>query len=268
MKQLANLQRALQSHVLTGNRAALRLIVGSRSVPAPRRLRIYREAYYLRLNEALAANFPVLQKLLGADQFNALSKQYIDAYPSRNFSARYFGHRLPVYLSSHPSYRTLPILAELARWEWAMAAVFDARDEAAVEATALEGLAPNQWPQLRFEFQFALQLRTTRWNTSAVWSALSRDQTPPAVERRRHAATWALWRQGLEIFHVELEPAEARALRAALRSAPFSAVCALAPDLLGESEAALWAARMLRRWIGRGWIRRLQTGEAVAAPMF
>ena len=70
-------------------------------LPLRSRLRIYADAYRLRLTDALAHNYPCLQQLLGAEAFAALAQRYLDEHPSTSVSVRWFGHQLAAELSSH-----------------------------------------------------------------------------------------------------------------------------------------------------------------------
>jgi Putative DNA-binding domain len=263
MSDLARLQRDVQKHVLAGDAAARAHVVGTRPVPVTTRLKIYREGYYLRLAEALATTYSALHALLGEDQFRRLARRYIDAHPSRHYSVRYFGHRLAPFLARQEPYRSMPMLTELARWEWAMADVFDAFDATPFTPAALAQMPPDRWPTLTFCFHTAVRVVATRWNVAEIWSALTRDSEPPQPVRSDRIHHWALWRTGLDIFFAPLEIAEERALRAALRGEPFADICARAPRAEGEDRAALWAAGTLRQWVERGWILRVQRAEEV-----
>lgn len=253
-RKLAALQKQLHSYVLTGAARAAAHVVGTRSVPASTRLKIYREAYYLRLAEALGTSYPVLLKFLAEDEFRVLARDYIEAHPSRHYSVRFFGHRLAAFLSATQPYGAMPLLSEIARWEWAMAAVFDARDADPVKRQALQQISPPCWPALRFRMHSAIRVVNTLWNTAAIWSALNRDESRPDLIRNPARQRWMIWRTDLEVFFAEIPQEEERALRAARRGEPFARICACAPTDAGDAGAALWAAKLLHQWIARGWI--------------
>jgi len=259
MNELSRVQRALQRTVLDGNPAARDYVIGTRQLSVRKRVQIYREAYYLRLTEALTTTYPALHALLGEQQFRALARLYIDAHPSRHYSLRYFGHRLATFLAQQEPYRRTPLLMDLARWEWAAAAVFDASDSTAMAVDALTDMPPDRWPLLRFEFHTAIRLVASRWNVAAIWSALTREQIPSEPTQARRVSRWVIWRSGLDVYFADLRLREERALRAALRGESFADICAWAPrDRAGP---ALWAASILRQWFDRGWIVRLDSGH-------
>src|SRR5262245_61237926 len=54
--------------------------------PGDGRLRIYREMYFLRIEDALGADYPSLKRRLGAGRFGTLCRAYIRAHPSTSFT--------------------------------------------------------------------------------------------------------------------------------------------------------------------------------------
>lgn len=257
MSRLAKQLRVVQTYVLTGNRAGVAAITGSRAFPRAQRLRIYREGYYIRLAEALATTFPALQALLGGDQFRFLVRDYVDAHPSRHFSVRRYGHRLAQWLKRTSPFSYQPVLGEIAVWEWAMAHAFDAADADPVEVEALAAQPPDRWPSLRFEFHESLCSISTRWNSVAIWRALQGEETPPAPSRNLSPERWAIWRRDLKILFDRIDAAESRALSVARRGLSFSDICANAPVTMDLKSQALWSAGLVRRWVDRGWITQI-----------
>lgn len=59
------------------------MVVNDTCVGADQRLRIYHDAYRLRLLEALSVAYPNLLKRLGEVQFGRLARGYIEDRPSR-----------------------------------------------------------------------------------------------------------------------------------------------------------------------------------------
>ncbi len=256
MSALAQLQRQVQRHVLIGTLAASLAVKGTRAVSARTRLRVYREAYYLRLTEVLGIHYPGLAKLLGEEAFRDLARAYSDAAPSRFYSARHFGHRLAGFLAAEQPYADAPRLAEMARWEWAVAYVFDAPDVTPVTKESLKTVPPGRWPTLKFRFHSAIRVLATGWNTAAVWAALNREESVPDPVQTVSRQYWAIWRHGLDVFFAEISRADVCALRAAKRGECFARVCSLRSGVGADpaGEAVLWAARLLHQWVERGWI--------------
>ena len=91
------------------------------------RLEIYNRQYWFRVLGALAEDFPAVRSLVGARAFEALSIAYLTAHPSRSFTLRNLGSRLPEWLAANPSFagRRHRLAVDVARIEWAFVEAFD-----------------------------------------------------------------------------------------------------------------------------------------------
>ena len=254
MSELARVQREFQDYLLRGESAVEAQVVGTARVPVTTRLGIYAGAYRSRLAEALESNYPVLARLLGASDFDALASEYITAHDSPFFSIRYYGDALAKFLATREAYAAAPVLAELAQWEWAMTTVFDAADAPALRAEELARIPPERWAQLRLRWHPSVQRLTLWWNVPQLWQALSEEQERPKMELAAAPVEWLLWRENLTTYFRSLPGTEARVLDAARSGWPFGELCTLLCEELGDSEAPAQAAVLLRSWIGSGLI--------------
>jgi Putative DNA-binding domain len=253
MSRLPEVQGDFQHFLLHGDAAAVEPhVVGTARVPVATRLSIYGDGYGSRLIEALEANFPVLSELLGEEDFQTLGAAYVRAYPSRFFSIRYYGHALADFLAAEARYANAPVLAELARWEWAMTEVFDAADAESIGPDELTRVSPEKWAELRFEWHPSIRRLALTWNAPQIWKAVSDGAEPPEVTLSSGPVEWLLWRQELRTYFRSLRPAEVAAFEAARQGQPFGELCALLCDELGEAQAPAKAAGFLREWVESG----------------
>jgi len=226
-------------------------VVGTARVPIATRLGIYSEAYCSRLIEALQANFPALAKLLDED-FASLGTAYVRAHDSTFRSIRYYGANLPDFLAEHSEFAQAPILAELARWEWAMTEVFDAADDVPLGPLAFAEIEPARWGDLRFRFHPSVRRLELRWNAPQMWKALTEEGERPQAAVLSEPAPWLLWRSDLQTFFRSLEASEAAALDLALRGGAFGEICATLGSHFAEDEVPLRAVTYLRTWLQAG----------------
>jgi hypothetical protein len=254
MSALARVQREFLDYLLRGATAVEAHVVGTARVSVAARLGIYADAYRSRLAEALESNYPVLAKLLGEADFAALAADYIAAHDSPYFSIRYYGDALAKFLATREHYAAAPVLAELAQWEWAMTAVFDAADVPPLDADALARIPPPQWAQLRFRWHPSVQRLALSWNVPQLWRALSAEGERPTMTLAAAPVQWLLWRENLTTYFRSLPQTEVSMLDAARSGWPFGELCALLCEELGESEAPAQAAALLRGWILSGLI--------------
>jgi hypothetical protein len=250
--KLGTLQERLQARVLGGEYAIDAHVVGDSPQEVAARLAIYADAYRTRLREALASNYPALVKLLGARDFATLAARYIAAHVSRTPSIRYYGDALPEFLASDAGYQDVPLLAELAAWEWALTEVFDAADAAAIGAEGLTAVAPEAWADLGFSFHPAVRRLELRWNVPHLWKALTAGEPHPAPELAAQPQAWLQWRDGLQMRFRSLDTDEAVALRVALDGGSFGELCVRLSELVDEAQAPTRAARYLRSWFDAG----------------
>ena len=120
-------------------------------------LDIYANAYRYRLIEALQETFPALHTLMGDEDFFGLGMLYLERYPSKHYSLRYFGHQLHQYLRQEQAYKQQEILAQMAEFEWLLRAAFDAADHNALTLESLHNIQAENWPGLNFVFHPSVQ---------------------------------------------------------------------------------------------------------------
>lgn len=255
--QLRQLQWELQSHLLGAHSGIADAIVDSPPLSIADRLGIYAHAYRVRLIEALDDTYPVLHKVLGDEVFVVLGEEFVAAHTSVHRSIRWYGSELAEFLGHHPPYADQPVLAELALLEWTLAEVFDSADAEPATRTALAGIDAEAWSALQFKFHPSLRRLHLRWNTAAVWQAMSHDEAPPDPVCAEHPMPWLLWRQNLQNYFRSMTADEAAALDCALRGAHFGEICEALADWLPGDEIPLRAASLLGMWADSGIIVRI-----------
>jgi hypothetical protein len=252
--RLRQLQQDLQCHLMGGQSAIADAIVDAPPLPVADRLGIYRNAYRVRLIEALDDTYPKLHAVLGDEVYEALGEEFVAAHPSVHRSIRWYGGELPEFLRQCPPYAEQPIVAELALLEWTLAEVFDAADAQPEPRAALSAIDASAWSELRFKFHPSLRRLHLQWNTTVVWQALSRDRdaAPPDPVCAEQPVPWLLWRQDLQNYFRSMTADEAAALDAALRGATFGDICAALGEWLPDDEIPLRAASLLGLWADSG----------------
>ena len=246
MTALADFQRALAAHIRQGDAVPLGLIADGPAFPAAARLAVYRDAYRLRLVEALGEDFPLLRALLGAAAFERLAVAYLAARPSRSHTLRELGRGLAGFLAR----RRRPALRATAAFEWALLDAFDAADARTLTPSDLAAIPPSHFPLLRFRLSPGVQVLRLGWNVPSVWSAWHADGevTPPV--RLPAPVDCLVWRREERVYFRSLPPDEAAALAALRRGRRFAAICAVLARALGDADRTpARAAQLLSAWI-------------------
>ena len=251
MPHLRELQLRFQDYLVGGSEAIEADIVSTENALAEHRLGAYYNAYRIRLIDALAVDYPALEKTLGREAFEYLALDYLQRYPSRQPSVRWFGQHLPAYLGEYYRGEDAEFMCELANYEWAQATVFDASDS--VELFQLEDMAQvaaEAWPQLTFEFKAALLWLDLHWNVPQIETALDNGQELPQRQRREIAQRWLLWRRDYKTHWRSLDVHEAWALEQAVNGTNFAEICEGLLEWVDAQQVALVAAGFLKQWIG------------------
>lgn len=279
MHTLADLQSDFQSFLLQGGEGLRRRIVSTEKVDAWTRLAIYYDAYRLRLLDALAANYPVLRAWIGAEAFEPLGIAYLDAWPSRHFSIRWFGHRLAEQLAAN--FPDRPYWSEMASLEWALSEAFDAADGTVIKIDEMAVVPAEAWPGMRLQFHPSVRRLDLRWNVPPIWKAIDpaietqanacrgENSAMPAAEERiaaqsvaaadipaleaaEHPQSWLIWRQDLKTWFRSLSVDEAWALDAMRAGENFASVCEGLCEWIDAQHVARHAAGLMKQWISDG----------------
>lgn len=250
MSPLATLQAGFQAYLLDDSRkTAFKPVVDDNKVGATQRLKIYHNAYRLRIVGAFAAAYPMLQAYLGDDAFANVARSYLTKTPSIYPNMRWYGAQMPAHLLSVLAKH--PIAAELAQFEWTLSLAFDAEDTTIINLQDLARIPPENWGDLRFKFQPSTHLLALHYNAVAVWQALNVEQTPPQALKQEAVTHWLIWRQDLTCKFRLLASAEVQAIEMALAGKSFGDICETLFETLGD-EAVNQAAQYLAGWLEAG----------------
>jgi hypothetical protein len=235
------------------------------------RLEIYNRQYWFRVMGALAEDFRALRVVIGGRAFEALSITYLDAHPSRSFTLRNLGSKLPEWLAANPQWagRRHRLALDVVRIEWAFVEAFDSADRVPLTLDQIATLDASSklllQPHLRLialdyeadDLVLALHDRQKRETSEA---GLKHDDGPAApvkLPKLRRKPTWvAAHRVDLSVYYRRLKREEFLTL-AAIRQG-----LSLAEALeAGFGDSRTPEARRLRQvqewfanWAELGWI--------------
>lgn len=205
-----------------------------------RRLEVYCNAYWIRLIDALASEYPKITSALGRPRFVSLCRAYLAAHPTSRPSLRDAGEHLAAFLArggfaGAPSY-----LADLARLERARTEAFDGPDAPALTRADLGALPPESIAFLRLPLVPTGDLLELGSIADEVWAAIEAETEPPAEPTEPVAARHVLvWRRDNLVIHRVLAPDEAQVLRALADGATFAEACEVLVDREDAAQRAL-----------------------------
>jgi Putative DNA-binding domain len=196
---LPELQRTFRDATYGGNSlaasAALREIVVEAGLLPDVRLAIYRNNTVSNLCNALKADYPVVEKLVGAEFFRHVAKTYIAGAPSSSGDINDYGESFPEFLAAFPAAAGLPYLGDVARLERAWKQSFYSADAEAMNVAALAGIAPERFGDLHFELHPALRLLSSAYPVKQIWDANQADAMSSREVDLSDGAEWVLLRR-------------------------------------------------------------------------
>ena len=223
--------------------AALPLLADRAPVPALRGLTVYRDAFAARIVAGLAANFPTLQRVIGAAAFERLVAAYLARHPPRGYAFAGVGAALASFIAGHDFAADfgvpVQVLADLAAFEQAELEVTEAPDDGPpLAAAALTEVPEEAWPRLRIRAAAALRLVRCSADVQPAVAAVAagRDPQRPAIG----VVDYLICRPLADLQYHRLPAAEAEALSHLLAGATIEASCGAG----GMEPAATAVARL------------------------
>jgi hypothetical protein len=239
------------------------------------RLELYNRQYWFRVLSCFAEDFPGLRAVLGEKRFDQLAEAYLTECPSRSYTLRNLGFRLPAWLVRNPRF-TRPharMALDVARLEWAQVVAFDGPEETPLQPQDLaEGFDSRTKLRLQpylslLDFHYpvddlVLQVNEQASDDEAASNAMS--DRPKKISPRRFRALkpqsifLAVHRNEDSVYFRRLEP-EAYRLLAALRDGKTitgAVDAAFRESAMPLDERAATVREWFELWAALGWFCR------------
>lgn len=206
MPSLRELQQAFADAVLQDAAESVLRHVRPGAFPAARHLQIYRNNTFANLTDALAAVYPVIQRLVGVEFYAYAADSYIRRHPPRSGNLHDFGGAYAEFLREFAPAQSLSYLPDVADLEWAWHHAFHAADAQPFAMETLRAVAPELCDSLVFQLHPSVRLLQSDYPVLPIWQANQADAGGDAtVDLDRGGARLLVIRRGLD---VEIEPLE------------------------------------------------------------
>ena len=250
---------------------AASFIAPNSQLSAFERLEIYNRQYWYRVLSALAEDFPALRAVVGSTAFEALSVAYLTTHPSRSFSLRNLGSKLPEWLASNPAFarRRHRLAIDVARIEWAFVESFDSANHdpltleqiATLDASSHLALQPHlQLIALDYpadDLVLALHDREKRQASEAGVKHQEIPGEPVKLSKLRRRPTWlASHRVDFSVYYRRLQREEFLTLAAIRQGLPLADAleAGFADSRISESRRPKRIGEWFATWAELGWI--------------
>ena len=208
MATLHEIESNFQHFLMTGEEKPIAQSIISDHLARDIRLKIYFDAYRLRLLDILQKDFPKTFTLMGEEVFEQAFMAYLEKHPSSHFSVRYFGQYFFAFLKEASPYKTTPLLSEMADFENAIMDTLDAANASLIDMTELAEISPDHWGSLTFLFHPSLTLKQYHFDTPLIWKEIDAESPGRPPKKLETPQSWILWRKGLRSLFVSLSPAQ------------------------------------------------------------
>lgn len=119
---------------------------------------VYRNTVMKGASDALLANFPTVERLVGSEWLQAAAARYVRKFPPADARLLHYGQGFPDFLDAFEHARDLPYLGNVARIDLLWNEAHCAEDELALDVTAFAAIEPALLAGVRLKVR-----ATARW---------------------------------------------------------------------------------------------------------
>ncbi|CUJ89988.1 hypothetical protein RUE5091_00961 [Ruegeria denitrificans] len=145
--------------------------------PAGRRFSVYRNNVAVSLTEAMHQAFPVITKLLGAQNMDGLSGIFLRQHPPSSPLMMFYGEEFPGFMAGMEQLSHIGYLPDVARLELALRRSYHAADSEPASADAL-AVPPEDIMRARLGFVPSMQVLHSDWPIYSIWRFNTEDGAP------------------------------------------------------------------------------------------
>ena len=221
------------------------LFVGE-SEQVRQRLGIYRGNAKANAAKAIAAAYPVVEKIVGGEFFSGLASEYQSRFPSVNGDLNEYGGAFAAFLVDFPPAVEIPYLAQVACLEWRVHCAHYAADPGPFDPARLACVPPEHQLLLRPRLHPACHVLQAAYPIARIWEVHQDTFSGEFNVDFTGDATYALvYRPRFRVEVAQISNAEAAFLGEALDAQTLG--CALAAAQLRDASFNL--GRSLSEWV-------------------
>lgn len=216
---------------ITQSRFAAALLDRTKPVPADvvswtgvepvKRYGVYRNNVATGLARALAARFPITEKIVGEEFFTAMARDFVLAHPPASPVLLHYGADFAGFVAGFAPAASLPYLADIVRLEDAQIRAYHARDLTPIAPSVLTRLTPERMSGLSFRFHPAAGIVRSAFPIVTIWS-MNAGLVPLVPIADWQAEDALVTRPELAVITRQISPGSAIFLLALMRDAPLA----------------------------------------------
>lgn len=149
---------------------------------ADKRFAVYRNNVVMSLTQVLEAYFPGVLRLVGAEFFRALAREFILGHPPRSPVLSRYGAQFPQFLEAFSPVADLPYLPDVARLEWLQQRAYHAADAVPLTAHDLAHVPHSDIARLCFVFHPSAQIQRSQYPIFSIWRTNTFDDVVDRID--------------------------------------------------------------------------------------
>ena len=169
MLDLAHVQSTFAQALLDSSAAVPPAVRGAARRKAERRFAVYRNNVLTGLVSALAARFPVVQRLVGDEFFREMARVYVAQEPPNGPILMQYGETFAAFIDGFAAAAPVPYLGDVARLEMARGRAYHAADVVPLAAQTFTTVRADRLASTRVNVPSIRSGTPTR-----TWIAMSR----------------------------------------------------------------------------------------------
>lgn len=255
---IAPLQRVFAAALMRPELPAPAGIAGRSEAQRTRRFNVYRNNVHASLAAALAARFPVVERLVGSEFFRAMALVFIERHPPASPVLAEYGGRFPAFLEVFEPVTELLYLPDVARLEWLRNLAYHAEDAVPAAISALAEVPAGELVHVRLVPHPAMSWLASDYPIVSIWRTNTHDESVRPLGADAAGEIALVTRPGLDVLVTGL-PAGGGAFVAAIeRGANLGTAACEA----GEDTPAFDLPATLAALFGSGAITRIDLPAA------
>jgi hypothetical protein len=148
MPRLSDLQRDFARALRSSAPVTRNLDIAAGALTPARRIAVYRNHHRISLAAALAANFPTIVRIIGAEPFQVMAMKFSAKNVPQDPRMAGYGEAFPEFLAGEKRLAALPYISDLARLDWAFNRAERAEDAPIFGPEKLEALLESGLAEL------------------------------------------------------------------------------------------------------------------------
>jgi len=258
MTKLAQLQASFIKDCLSGpintDNISLAKELDTSSISAQGLMAIYQNSAIANITSSLSLSYPVVEKLVGKDFFEQVSRQYIFNHWPTTGNMDDYGEKFPQFLADLAQAKHLTYLRDVAQLEWLFHQCSLAKDSIAFDWTLLAKVAPADALQLNFILAPSVALIKSTHVIDKIW-LMNQDNASQDIELSLdddNETNIVLFRQELKTEMMTICASELAVLESFANGQPFAVAIEAAMASITAMDAEISIDLILKKYIELG----------------